>query len=148
MATKKLGISEVIRPILSANIEMPADEIITAAKSQGLKAPDASIRNSIHNMRSQMRREVKPTPAAARQTQKPKAPKAAIRSVAPSLEPTTSPDLTAFLANVSLVNRVVGQCGGIENAQQVVDAVRACGGLEAFLQHLETVATIRNGKST
>ena len=47
------------------------------------------------------------------------------------------------MANVALVNAVVGTCGGAEQARQVAEAVRACGGVDAFLQHLELVAGIR-----
>jgi len=51
------------------------------------------------------------------------------------------------LANVALVNKIVGLCGGVENARQAADAVKACGGTEGFLQHLELVASIRSVES-
>ena len=41
---------------------------------------------------------------------------------------------------------VVSACGGIENARAVVEAVRACGSVDAFLQHLALVAEVRSDK--
>lgn len=52
-------------------------------------------------------------------------------------------DLAGVLANVTLVNRVVDQAGGVDAARAVAEAVRACGGVDPFLQHLDTVAGIR-----
>jgi hypothetical protein len=46
-------------------------------------------------------------------------------------------------ANVALVNKVVGTAGGVEQARQVAEAVRSCGGVDSFLQHLDLVAGIR-----
>ncbi|MBY0458369.1 MAG: hypothetical protein K2V38_13600, partial [Gemmataceae bacterium] len=52
-------------------------------------------------------------------------------------------DLGSTLSNVSLVNAVFGVCGGADPARQVAEAVRACGGVDAFLQYLDLVAGIR-----
>ncbi len=51
--------------------------------------------------------------------------------------------LASVLANVALVNAVVGAYGGAESARRVAEAVRACGGVDPFLQHLDLVAGIR-----
>ena len=48
-----------------------------------------------------------------------------------------------MFANVALVNEVVGTAGGVEQARQVAEAVRSCGGVDAILQHLDLVAGIR-----
>ena len=37
------------------------------------------------------------------------------------------------------------ECGGVEQARGVAEAARACGGIDAFLEHLEAVAAIRSG---
>jgi hypothetical protein len=52
--------------------------------------------------------------------------------------------LSGVLANVALVNKAVGAAGGVEQARQVAEAVRSCGGVAAFLQHLDLVAGIRS----
>lgn len=123
----------VVREILASNMEMDANEAIRRAKARGLRAPDPKIREAVHSVRSEARRKAKASPSAARETVAPKEP-----AVAPA-----SPDLGAVFANVNLVNRVVGVAGGVENARQVAEAVRACGTVDTFLQHLELVAGIR-----
>jgi len=55
----------------------------------------------------------------------------------------TEVDLTGVFSNVTQVNTVVTACGGVDQARQVAEAVRACGTLEAFLQHLDLVASLR-----
>ena len=47
-----------------------------------------------------------------------------------------------MFSNIALVNKVAREAG-VEQARQVAEAVRACGGVEAFVQHLELVAGIR-----
>ena len=59
----------------------------------------------------------------------------------------SAPELTAVLANVALVNDVAAACGGVDQARKVAEAVRVCGSVEAFLQHLELVAKVRGGAS-
>jgi hypothetical protein len=54
-------------------------------------------------------------------------------------------DRTAVFANLTRVNKVVGACGSVEAAREAAEAVRACGGVDAFLAHLELVAGIRGG---
>lgn len=54
-----------------------------------------------------------------------------------------SSDLTDIFKNVNLVNKVVGIVGGADHARQVAAAVKACGSVEAFLQHVELVEGIR-----
>jgi hypothetical protein len=88
------------------------------------------------------------TPAAKPPAAKPSAPAAkpaAPKPAAPAAKPATAPAaaFTGVLANVALVDKVAGLSGGIGNARQVAEAVRACGGVDAFLKHLELVAGIK-----
>jgi hypothetical protein len=141
------SMSSVVRSILSANINLSADEVIKKAKTQGVTAADASIRYAVHNVRSELKKKAakgaapKAVPAAARATKTP-AP-----ALAKAVVPAPTLDLSATLANVALVNTVVGACGGVEQARQAAEAVQACGSVEAFLQHLELVAKVRGGTS-
>ncbi|MCE9563332.1 MAG: hypothetical protein K8U57_14925 [Planctomycetes bacterium] len=140
----KLSTSGTVREILTEDSEMPADEVIRLAKARGLRVPDEKIRHSIHNQRNTIRAKVAGTArvarSAAHETSPPKAPPV----VPASPTPTSASDLSGVLANVALVNTIVGVCGGVENARQIAEAVQACGGTEAFLQHLELVASIRS----
>ena len=123
----------VVRDILSDDLELSADGVIVAARSRGVKATDKSIRDAVYSIRSELKRaRAKAAPTAAQVTapRKAAAPPAAL-------------DLTAILANVALVNAVVGACGGVETARRAAEAVRACGGVDPFLQHLDLVAGIR-----
>ncbi len=55
--------------------------------------------------------------------------------------PTTA--VSEVLSNVALVNATITAAGGVEQAKQVAEAVRACGGPDAFFQYLDLVAGIR-----
>jgi hypothetical protein len=132
------SISSAVRDILGKDINLSADAVIKKAKARGVTAPEESIRHVVHNLRGVLRKQAAhPVPAAARLTPTPK----------PATAPATSSraDLVAVFANVALVNKVVGACGGVENARHAAEAVRACGGVDAFLKHLDLVAGIRTG---
>jgi hypothetical protein len=83
---------------------------------------------------------------AALRTAPPKAAPAAARETAPPVPAVCSPELTltAVPANVALVNKVVEGAGGVDQTRQVAEAVRVCGGVDAFLQHLDLVAGVRS----
>ena len=140
----KITTSGVVRAILSDDINLSADEVIAKARTKGLKASDESIRGLVYNIRGELKKaQALVAPAAAHESTPPKA-------VAPAATPTLSVlptmapfDLTAVLANVALVNTIGGQCGGVENARRTAEAVRACGGVESFLQHLDLIAGLR-----
>lgn len=137
----KLTTSGVVRDILTGDPEMPSDEVIRQAKTKGLRATDEQIRKSINNQRNPIRvlvAAVRVAPVAAHETAPPKPP-----VPAPASAPAVATDLAAVLANVALVNAAVGACNGVEGARRVAEAVRACGGVDAFLQHLDLVAGIR-----
>ena len=103
-----------------------------------------AVRKVVHNVRSELKHKAgKPTPAmtAARQTPAPTKP-------APKATASAAPaDLTKVFANVALVNKVVGIAGGVDQARKVAEAVRACGGVDAFLKHLDLVAGIRTSEA-
>ncbi|QJW97717.1 hypothetical protein [Frigoriglobus tundricola] len=139
-------ISPVVRAILTDDINLPADAVIRMAKARGVTAPDSSIRDAVHNIKSaikkaQKKKGLKPTPAPAapRVTSGP----ASVPEPAPTVTAPSALDLTAVLANVGLVNALVGTCGGLDQARQAAEVVRSCGGVDAFLQHLEIVAKVR-----
>jgi hypothetical protein len=134
-----VSVSPVVRAILTADNTLSADEVIKRAKAKGVTAPDSNIRDTVYNIKSELRKKAaKPAPAAARETKAPAAPAAV--AVAPS-------DLASILANVAQVDTAVGACGGVDHARQVAEAVRACGSVDAFLQHLELVAKMRGGSA-
>ena len=156
-----VAISPTVRTILEANIEMPADEVIVRAKAKGVKAPDSSIRDVVYKIKSELRKKpAKPAVAAtAARTTTPtktaatpvKATAGAVKPVAPATKVaaakpvvSASPDLSSVFSNVALVNKVVGVAGGVDQARQVAQAVKACGSVEAFLKHLELVAGIKS----
>lgn len=141
----KPSVSGIVRDLLTGDPEMPTDDVIRSAKAKGLKVTDEQIRKSVNNQRNPIRAKVaagKAVPAAARETAPPKA----APPVSAPAEATAGPDLAGVLGNVARVNEVVGLCG-VENARRAAEAVQACGGLEAFLQHLELVATIRGAEA-
>ncbi|MCE9562989.1 MAG: hypothetical protein K8U57_13180 [Planctomycetes bacterium] len=144
----ELTTSGVVREILTNDPEIKAEEAIRLAKARGLRVPDEKIRHSIHNQRNSIREKVaaatKLAPTAARETTPPKA--TPVESEAVLVVAAASPGLAGVLANVALVNKIVGLCGGVENAREAAEAVQACGGTEAFLQHLELVASIRDSE--
>jgi hypothetical protein len=137
--------SSVVRSILTANLTLTADEVIRRAKARGVTAPPEKVRALVHNIRS----EVKKAAGASRALPVPPKPTAASSKAlpVPPAETTAAaaPDLPGVLANVALVHRVVGAAGGVEPARQVAEAVRACGGVGEFLQHLDLIAGIQGG---
>lgn len=149
--------SSVVRAVLSGDLTLSADEVIKRVRTKGVRASDKSIREAVYTVRSELKRGKgpKPVPAAARTTTPGAAAEVvAVAEVVPAVAITVTPaaplasaglDLAGVLANVALVNVVVGACGGAEAARKAAEAVRACGGVDAFLQHLELVAGIRGG---
>jgi hypothetical protein len=169
MATASM--SSILRTILTANPGLSNDEVVRKAKARGVSKPDAVIKHNLYNIRAEFNKlssQAVPIPAksAARQTSAPKpvvtpkpapvavqtgerkasAPKS-LTAVKPATNTaaTSSPavDLDGVFSNVTLVNTVVTVCGGVDQTRQVAEAVRACGNLEAFLQHLDLVAGLR-----
>lgn len=141
----KLSTSGVVREILTKDTEMDTGEVVRRAKARGVRVEDKKIRHAVHNLRNEVRAAVagsaKLAPSAARETTPLRASEA-VAAAAPA------PDLAGVLANTALVNEIVGLCGGIENARRAVNAVEACGGVGAFLRHLEVVAIIRGSEPT
>jgi len=146
----KLTTSGVVRDLLTINPNMSADDVIRRAKARGIKSPEKSIRTTVYNIKNEFKRKAAAAPmiarSAAHETTPPKtAPVASAPAV--SVAATGTPALGGVLANVALVNKLVKLCGGVENLRQAADAVQACGSTEAFLQHLELVASIRKAET-
>ncbi len=143
--------SSVVRAILSENLELSADEVIRRAKSRGVTSPEPVIRTTAHNIKSELKRRAAKASATGPVPSPTLTPVVVLPEVvAPVSVPTPTsptPELAAVLANVARVNTVIGGCGGAEPARQVAEAVRACGSVDAFLQHLELIAGIRGGAS-
>ncbi|OWK43796.1 hypothetical protein [Fimbriiglobus ruber] len=158
-----VSISGTVREILKANPTYSADEVIAKAKSRGVTAPANGIRVVVHKVRSELRKVGVVAPAAkpATPVAKPATPVAkpgvaksapvpATKPAAPvakasvaSTNGASTDGLSHVFTNVTRVNTVIGLCGGIDHARQAAEAVRACGSVEAFLQHLDLVAGIR-----
>ncbi|HVK14889.1 MAG TPA: hypothetical protein VM597_39490 [Gemmataceae bacterium] len=184
--------SSVVRTILTADINLSADDVIQRAKAKGVTAPAEKVRALVHTLRSEMKKAagaskrlaVPPKPAASSKAlpvpvkaaasskalpvpAKPAAsskalplptkPAASSKALLVPTKPAASSkalpippatpgaDVAAVLANVSHVHRVALACGSIEAARQAAEAVRACGGVEGFLQHLDLVAGLQQG---
>lgn len=131
MATQSL--LSVVRDIVTKDPTVGVADIAQMVKRAGLKVTDRAAKKAFHNAKAAVR-TAGPTvaPAAARETAAP----------APAM---SSPGLTltTVLANVALVNKVVEAAGGVEPARHLAEAVRSCGGVDEFLQHLDLVAGIR-----
>jgi hypothetical protein len=150
-----VAISPIVRDILTQDINLSTDDVIKKARTKGVTAPEKSVKDTIYNIKSELRKKAaktgtkpapKPASAAARAT-KTAVPEPVVTPASARTPSSPAPDLAATLANVALVNTVVGACGGVEQARQVAEAVRACGSVEAFLQHLDLVAKVRGGMS-
>ena len=155
--------SSVIRSILTEDVNLTAADVIREARRRGLKASDESIKGLVYNIRGEVKRAgaarngspaKAPPVAPARPAARPPAttprvlPQPSRPAAPPAPRPAAGPvpaDVAAVLANVALVGRVAGLCGGPGNARQVAEAVRACGGVDEFLQHLDLVAGITAG---
>lgn len=159
-----INISGVLRDILSSNLELPTDDVITRAKARGVTLDRRTLQKRIHNTRSELRKSkgqpaAKPAPAAAKpaaakpaapspkpsvaSAPKPAAKKPASKLAAQPAASSGTPNLGIVLGNVAKVNKVITACGSPDVARQVAEAVKACGGVEPFLKHLELVAGIR-----
>jgi hypothetical protein len=136
------SVSSVVRSILSADLSLTADQVIVKADSMGVDAPDATIRALVYNIRGELKRKAAPAPKSAVPASKPARAPVAVPVV--SAQPAPA-GVSAVLSNVALVNTVVAATGGVEQARQVAEAVRACGGADAFAQYLDLVAGIRTG---
>lgn len=141
-------ISATVREVIKGDVNVPADEIVRRVRTKGVTASDASIRDAIYNVKSDLRKKAakqgtkaapKPVPAAAREIKEP-AP------VAATAAPVTAPalDLRGVFTNVSLVSSVLAECGSPEAARKVAEAVKACGGVESFLLHLDLIEQVRS----
>ena len=132
----------IVQAILKTTPDATAAEIAKKAKAKGVAASTEWIMEVVYRLRGAAKKAALPAKAVA--------PVAAVRPARPRPSPAAavSPvaataDLTGVLANVALVHRVVAACGGVEPARQAAEAVRACGGVAEFLQHLDLVAGLQ-----
>ena len=151
-----LTASEIIREILSKDLDMLADAVIQSAKQRGVTLSLETMRSKIYNIRSDMKKKaMMPQPLSPKPTQPGKSaatklapPAPAVKKVVATPVPTkVASDLPVVLSNVALVNKIVGVCGGPDQARQTAEAVRTCGGVDLFLQYLKLVAGIRTTES-
>ncbi len=133
------SLSSIIRNVLGESPSITTDEAIIEVKRRGRKDSDKRIRTNIYNIRKLLKKQAAEAPTTSTSSKTTVMPKPAV--VVREVDHTK--ELSTVLANVMLVNRALGAVGGIENARQVAEAVRSCGGVDLFLQHLETVAGIR-----
>lgn len=151
----------ILLDILTANPKASTEDVVKKAKARGLTQPDSTIKHSLYNLRGQFKKQAAksaiPTKSVARQTAARKPASATKRTQAKTHTKTAtaampsnghvasapSANLAGVFSNVTLVNEVVGACGGVEPTRQVAEVIRACGSLEAFLQHLDLVAALR-----
>jgi hypothetical protein len=127
--------SAAVRAVMTADPGLAIDAVIQKVKAQGVTAPDATIRQAVHNVRSGLKKAAKAAPPSSTP-----APSAV---VVPA--PAPPPAVADVFSNVALVNAAVTAAGGVEQARKVAEAVRACGGPEQFAQYLDLVAGIRTG---
>ena len=146
-------VSAIIREVLTKDPMLNTDEVVKRVKARGVASPLKSVKHVVHNLRKEFRKPgmvVMPVPA--RKVSEKVVPAKTVpvaQPVAMSVPATaSSPDLSEVFANVALVNRVLGRCGGADNARHVAEAVRSCGGIDSFLQHLDLVAGIRQADAT
>lgn len=140
--------SAVIRDILKTDQAMPSDQVIRLARARGVTGEKRLLQKRIVSVRSELKQSGSPSPTTA--APKPATPTPAASSAKPAAskpsptKPTTPSDkLGMVLSNVALVNAVVSACGGVENARSAAEAVRACGGVDPFIKHLDLIADIR-----
>ena len=123
-------VTTVVRTVLTANPDLSVEDVARQLKARGLKVTGRAVKKAVYNVRSELRKG-------------PAAPAAAQPAAAPPAASPATGELGLVLANVSLVNKMVGTCGGVDQARQVAEAVRSCGSVDMFLQHLDIVAGIR-----
>ena len=141
MPYKCFSVDTVVREILTGNLDLSSEDVITRARQKGVTRPAADLRPIINNVRSDMRasKKKKKTKAGAGLRKKSTKPVAAARTAAGSGE-------AALLAAVALVNKTAQMCGGFARAREIAEAIRACGGIDAFLKRLALVAEILGPK--
>jgi hypothetical protein len=113
----------VVREILTADIHLTADQVITKAKAKGVKSPDSDIRETVYNVRKKLKKKAA-GPATA-PTAKPATAPAQKVSPAPKPAPVAARK-TAAPTTSSVVRDILS--GDLElTADQVVAAAKARG---------------------
>ncbi|MBN9120671.1 MAG: hypothetical protein J0I06_16225 [Planctomycetes bacterium] len=130
------------REILTADQSLSNDDVLARIKARGVTKPDAYIREAIRGTRNDIRsRGAKPVPTAARTIPEPKpAPEVSGEAAVPVSGEV--PGEAALFAGLALVNKTARLCGGFAKAREIAEAIRSCGGIDAFLKRVELVAEI------
>lgn len=132
------------RELLTADPSLSNDELFDRIKTQGVTRTDADIRTAIRHTRSDiLHNGPKPAPVAARIATEPKANSA---PAAAASAPVPSDEATLFAA-IGQVNKTAQLCGGVTKARAIAEAIRGCGGIEAFLRRLDLVAEILDSET-
>jgi hypothetical protein len=122
--------SSIVRSILSASPSLTLDEVVKRAKARGVGGSVETIRSRYYDIKAEMQKGAGASKALPVLSSK----------ALPAPPGAEAPNVAVVLANVALVHRMANAAGGAEPARQVAEAVRACGGVDEFLQHLELVA--------
>jgi hypothetical protein len=125
------------REALADEPGLSTDALLARLKARGITKKDSEIREVIRKTRGEIRRKEKKAGAA---TPKPiPVPSAAAVTVPPPAPVVAAGDP---FATVRLTNKTAAACGGIAKAREVAEAIRAVGGIDAFLERLALVADI------
>jgi hypothetical protein len=130
--------SSIVRSILSSNPSLTLDEVIKRAKARGVSGSPETIRSRYYDIKAEMQKGA----GASKALPVPAKPAASSKAL-PVPSAASASNVSGVLANVALVHRVANAAGGVEPARQVAEAVRACGGVDEFLQHLDLIAGIQ-----
>ena len=82
-----IAISPIVRAILAADLDLPADEVIKKAKARGVTQSETTIRHLVYNIRSELKKKAaKPSPASSRLLSTPK-PTTSAKPATPAQSP-------------------------------------------------------------
>lgn len=133
--SKPLSAYTLAREALTQEPLLSTDDLVVRLKSRGITKKESVIREVIRKTRGELRRKerkngtavLKPLPGPAATAPPP------VVAAAVATDP---------FAGVRLANRTAQACGGIVRAREIAEAIRAVGGIDAFLERLDLVADI------
>lgn len=133
---KPLSAYTLAREELTQDPSLSTDDLMVRLKSRGVTKKDSAIREVIRQTRGKLRRRERKNGTAA---PKPIPVPAAATVTAP---PPVAPGAADPFAGVRLANVTAQACGGVAKAREIAEAIRAVGGIDAFLERLDLVADI------
>lgn len=131
--TEPLSAYTLAREALTHEPLLTTDDLVARLKSRGITKKDSDIRAVIRKTRGEIRRKGLKTGGAPRPIPVPAAAVVTTPPAAVAADP---------FAGVRLANKTAHACGGIAKAREVAEAIRAVGGIDAFLERLDLVADI------